>query len=263
MHLSRRQIIALDRSITPTRLGTYLTVTGGDREYARELYRWDRRLAAAFFADIALLEVALRNALNEQLSRRWGPEWYSHQDLLLDDRTARQLGESWSRVAGEKTPGRVVAQCMFGFWAGLLDKGDHAGRQPRRVRCDYEQQLWRGVLDRAFPGGRGVARAESQRWDRRYAHAVVNRINILRNRVAHHEPLINGYPLPGQQQRLLARDGHDDCLRLAAMLDRDLHATLAATSSVPEILDSRPRRPRRGRDASAAVRGLLHPSRSR
>jgi hypothetical protein len=260
--LTRRQAEALDRWIAPDRLGTYLVAAGGDRPWARRLYLWDRDLAVAFLADIALLEIALRNAMNDQLTRRWGADWYARPDVPLDDRSASQLAAAWSRVSGARTPGRVVAQCMLGFWTGLLDRGDFSGQEPRRVRRHYEIDLWRGLLDRAFRGGRAQARADGETWTRAYAHRVVRRVGSLRNRVAHHEPLVNGYPLAGQHVRLTAEQGHQDCLRLAAMLDRDLRAVLVATSRVPEVLAARPRsrppRPRAARHASRSTPARPH-----
>ncbi|MEZ2121561.1 hypothetical protein [Corynebacterium sp. CCM 9203] len=86
--------------------------------------------------------------------------------------------------------------------------------------------LWRG--------------AENQRWNREYAFAVVSRVNELRNRVAHHEPLINGFPLPGQRIRVYAKAAHEDTMRLAAILNRDLHTVLSYRSRVREILDAKP-----------------------
>lgn len=239
MSLTPNHIAALERSITPTRLSTYVAEASGDPSLARDLYRWDRELSVAFLADLAVIEVALRNAMNAQLSARWGSEWYRDVQIPLDERSSRQLSDAWSRIAGEKTPGRVVAQCMFGFWRGLLDKGDHIGRPPRRIRCDYEV-LWRGVLDKAFPGGRAQARADGERWQRDYARAVVSRVNDLRNRVAHHEPLIAGFPLTGQQARQTADGAHEDCLRLASMIDRNLGSLVSTTSRVPSVLSSRP-----------------------
>ena len=239
MGLSPQQVAALERSITPVRMSNFLAAAGGDAARARALYLWDRQLAVAFFSDLAILEVAMRNAMNEQLAAKWGPAWYAASAVPLDDRSCRQLADAWCRITGPKTPGKLVAQCMFGFWRGLLDKGDHVGRAPRRIRCDYEV-LWRGVLDRAFPGGRAQAKADGSRWDRSYALAVVSRINDLRNRVAHHEPLINGFPLSGQQQRRTPQEAHEDCMRLAAMIDRDLHSLLQATSTVPAVLAGRP-----------------------
>lgn len=231
---------ALERSIKPARMGTYLDAAGGDGDRARALYLWDRELATAFFADLAILEVALRNAMSSRLEGKWGPEWYRNPDMSLDDRSLNTLSTAWQRITGERTADRLVAQCMFGFWRGLLDEGGYAGKKPRRVKCDYEV-LWRGVLDKAFPGGRALARSEeNQRWNREYAFAVVSRVNELRNRVAHHEPLINGFPLPGQRVRVTAREAHEDTMRLAAMLDRDLHSFLSSRSRVRGILDARP-----------------------
>lgn len=239
MSMPAHHVAALDRSITPTRMGTYISAAAGGPDRARELYLWDRDLSVAFLGDLSILEVALRNAMSEQLEAKWGVDWYENTAMPLDDRSMNTLSTAWGRVKEPKTPGKLVAQCMFGFWRGLLDKGDHAGKPPRRVRCDYEV-LWRGVLDKAFPGGRAQALADHQRWNREYALAVVSRVNELRNRVAHHEPLVNGMPLPGQQTRLSAQEAHEDTLRLAAMLDRDLRAFLVARSQVPVLLGSRP-----------------------
>lgn len=239
VELSARHAAALDRSITPTRMGTSLDAAHGDADRARELYMWDRDLAVAFLGDLAILEVALRNAMSARLEEAWGPQWYANPAMPLDDRSLDALSTAWGRITGERTPGKLVAQCMFGFWRGLLDKGDHAGRPPRRFRCD-DEILWRGVLDKAFLGGRVQARADGQRWNREYALAVVTRVNELRNRVAHHEPLVKGLPLPGQQIRLSAEEAHADVLRLAAMLDRDIHSFLLSHSCVPDVLSRRP-----------------------
>lgn len=239
VELSPQQIAALDRSITPPRMSTYGSAAAGDTRLARELYLWDRAVSVGFLADLAILEVALRNSMSTQLERKWGAEWYANTDIPLDDRSSSALNTAWRRVSGPKTPGKLVAQCTFGFWRGLLDKGDHAGREPRRVRCDYEV-LWRGVLDKSFPGGREQARIDGKRWNREYALNVVSRINDLRNRVAHHEPLVNGFPLSGQRTRVSAQAVFDDFLRLAAMLDRDLHSLIEATSQVPRLLAARP-----------------------
>ncbi|MBB2974827.1 hypothetical protein FHX49_000368 [Microbacterium endophyticum] len=52
---------------------------------------------------------------------------------------------------------------------------------------------------------------------------------------------MRGFPLPGQQQqRLTAKQGHEACLRLARMLDRDLATWLERSSNVPMLLESRP-----------------------
>ena len=214
MAMSRAERDALDRAVSPARMSTYVRAANGDVDWARGLYLWDRELAVAFLADIALLEVALRNAMNDRLAARWGPEWYARTDLPLDDRTCAQPAQA------------------------------HAGR--------------------------AVARADGRRWGRSYAHQVVARVNALRNRVAHHEPLIHGFPLPGQRladggaRRLTAEEGFDDLVRLAAMLDRELARLLRRTSAVPDVLARRPRardvRPRPARGATRTPAGPVRRS---
>lgn len=102
-----------------TRMGTYLSAAGGDAGRARDLHLWDRDLAVAFLGDLAILEVALRNALSEQLEAKWGEAWYKNSALPLDDRLMRSLSAAWARIKEPRTPGKLVAQCMFGFWRGL------------------------------------------------------------------------------------------------------------------------------------------------
>ena len=229
---------ALNRSISIDRIRTYRSATNDDNA-ALDLYLWDRDIATAFLRDLAILEVALRNSMSAQLAHRWGPDWYSNPAMPLDDRSSRALAKAWTEIKEPKTAGKLAAQCMFGFWRDLLDKGDFIGSAPRRIRCDYEV-LWRGVLDRAFPGGRQQARLEGKRWSRTYALDVVSRVKALRNRVAHHEPLVNGFPFPGQRSRISIEEAHKDVLRLAAMLDRDLRTFIETWSEVPAIIARRP-----------------------
>lgn len=230
------QSAALLRAISPDRLSTYTAAAAATGTDVLSLYLWDRDLAAAFLADIAVLEVALRNSMHAALSARFGGEdWYT-RDIGLDDRSRAALTAAWNRLKEDRrTPGRVVAQLMFGFWSGLLDAGGYTGRKPQAFKCDYET-LWRSSLNRAFPGGRVEARVEQEHFTRHWTSATVSAVQALRNRAAHHEPLVGGFPLPGQrdqygnQVRRSAADGHQACLKLARLLDRDLASWLATNS---------------------------------
>ncbi|MCW5951374.1 MAG: Abi family protein [Propionibacteriaceae bacterium] len=241
------QEAALDLAISVDRMGTYLAAVNGDATRARRLYIWDRDLSSAVLADIAIVEVALRNAMHKALVAQWGPRWYEDTALRLDDRSLSQLRSAWNELpagikanrAGPAVPGQLVAHCTFGFWVNLLDAGDHAGAEPRRAKIDYEQ-LWRRGLSKAFPGGRAEAAATNERFTRRWTHGIAKSVNTLRNRAAHHEPLVNGFPLPGQQRRLSALEGHETYLRLARMLDRNLEGWLKANTRVPAILTAKP-----------------------
>ena len=155
-------------------------------------------------------------------------------------RTAREHLIGRAVTGRPDFPGRLVAQCMFGFWVNLLDEGGYVGSGPSRRRVRYEP-YWRQALSRAFPGGRSEARSlAGASFTRAWTHSVAKNVNILRNRVAHHEPLLNGFPLPGQSARMSAREGFEEYLRLTRMIDRDLADWITHNTRVPTLLSNRP-----------------------
>lgn len=200
------------------------------------------------FADIAILEVALRNAIDREATADHGARWFDANGLPLDGRSNGALSRAWDDLPAQikqnrqaaTFPGRLISRLMFGFWRNLFDAGGYAGKEPRRLQVDYEVN-WRNTLHRVFPGGRTVARESGAGYSRDWALRQISEVHALRNRVGHHEPLVRGFPLPGQQQqRLSALQGHEACLRLARMLDRDLASWLTRTSDVPRLLLARP-----------------------
>lgn len=260
----------LHTAISSPRFATFLHAADDDVALAHRLYVWNLDLSVAVLADIAIVEVALRNAMHDAASRAWGSHWYQSQDVQLDGRSEGQLSNAFGylhksikeRASDADVPGRVVAQCMFGFWVNLLDSGNYVGRPPRRVKVDYDV-LWEVAFKHAFPGARLEARAlrnileakipagpdkpakvarlrQEVAFNRTWVHSICKNVNDLRNRVAHHEPLINGLPLAGQGQRITAAAAHGRVLMVARMLDRDLAAWLNVNSKVPSLLASRP-----------------------
>lgn len=229
--------------LAPNRFAAYRR-SSPDEAAALELYVWDRDLSAAFFADIAIIEVAMRHAMHRELVAALGAQW-DIQPGNWDDRTMRKLSEARSRLGHRLTPDRLVAELMFGFWLGLLDEGGRATGPggPRRVK--YEG-LWRSTLHQAFPGAKHAARATGARASRSWVHGQVAMVAALRNRVAHHEPLINGISLPGQTDasrqavRITIADAYDVCTTVAGMIDRDLGVWIIQTSTVPRLLAGRP-----------------------
>lgn len=237
---------ALRKAISPDRMATYVAAAQRLGCDELDLYVWDRDLAAAVLADIAIVEVALRNALHDALSVAYGTQDWYRLDIGLDDRSRGALAEAWNRLTKpRRTPGRVVARLMLGFWTGLLDAGGYYGREPQAFKADYEQ-LFRSTLQRAFPGGRAEARAASAHFTREWMHSIATVMQDLRNRAAHHEPLVGGFPLNGQKDRhgnpvrLSVQQGHEAYLLLARTIDRDLGSWLAANSAVPPLLAAKP-----------------------
>ena len=203
-------------------------------------------MASACMGDIAILEVALRNRMDRQLSllaleQNGTEDWYM-AGLQFDDRTQYQIREAWNHLTPHQrknhTHGHLIASLTFGFWRNLLeDGGTIHTKWPDQRRADYENDLWRKGLDKTFSNGRQYARAVEERWTRKYALDIVKTVHALRNRVAHHEPLVNGIPLPGENRRIALENATQACFALAMILDRDLHAWLMDNSKMKLVLE--------------------------
>lgn len=167
-------IAALKNSVSAERLQRYETIAAGDSAQALRLYMWNIALSEALYGPIQGLEVTLRNKMHECFAARFGPYWYDvagmglqhvQQDQVL--RAKQSLHQQGKRL----DPPRVVAELSFGFWVSLF--GRH-----------YENHLWRPHLRRLFVNAPSA-------FLRKTAHQVLNHVRQLRNRIAHHEPVLD------------------------------------------------------------------------
>jgi hypothetical protein len=208
----------LEARLSVDRLAPYrVAVPARDLQAALRLYEWNSAVAAAFFQDLGHLEVLLRNALNDELvawhtrAGRAG-HWYDDPAGVLDGRRHEDLAAARDRLRREgktETPGRIVAELNFGFWRFLL-----AHR--------YQTVLWAPALRLAFP------HLQPRRLD--LVYDPVQRLNKLRNRIAHHEPI---HPLDLHAL-------HGDLLRIVGYIDPAAEAWLSTLSTVPTQLQQRP-----------------------
>lgn len=127
--------------LSEPRLQPYLLDADQDLEKAWAMYLWTNELAGALHALIALVEVAVRNALDRELSdwnafRSGERAWTLHGNaeeplysLVKDDlnktrkaakRAAHFRASEHPRYGVDPTHDDVVAQLMFGTWVKLL-----------------------------------------------------------------------------------------------------------------------------------------------
>lgn len=92
---------------------------------------------------------------------------------------------------GHEAHSPIVATLSFGFWISLLGPG---GRTATGRKANYEMTLWRPALRAAF--------AHRAPLTRRQVHRPLNDLRALRNRIAHHEPIL-GRNLLNDHERIL------------------------------------------------------------
>jgi hypothetical protein len=203
--------------LTSERLSSYDRLTGGRESDALALYEWNTAIGAAFYASLQGFEVLLRNALDRELTRwhraqRRPGHWYDDPPGILDDRGRHDIVRARQRIIVARrrvTPGRIICELSLGFWRSLLSS-------------QYEHSLWTPALRHAFPGLRPQRR-------RRIADPVA-RLHVLRNRLAHHEPI---------HRRDLAADYADLLFVVGAICPR-ARAWVDQTSTVDLVLAQRP-----------------------
>ncbi len=71
---------AIEQTLSVSRFSTYrnaiIAAQGADCPItALQLYEWNAQLASRFFFPLHIYEVALRNAISEALSKRYGQDW--------------------------------------------------------------------------------------------------------------------------------------------------------------------------------------------
>lgn len=164
----------LERALSLERFGRYLQWADGDRERALELYVYNTRVSEAFYTPLQMLEVALRNRINDVLSTRYGELWFDEPRVLIGAEMRKRVDDArtaLARMHRPATPGRVVAALTFGFWTGLFGS-------------DYET-LWQRALY-------AIAQREDGKGLRRKDFSGPSRtVRELRNRIAHHEPILH------------------------------------------------------------------------
>jgi hypothetical protein len=202
----------------------YLNECEHDEARVVDLYRWNGRLAAAFWADLGHLEIPLRNALDLRLAGRH--ESKARDGDWLED-PSRELGKDRYGVGKHAQPYKDIAA------AESRVKDNQKMRTRDQVLSETSFGLWHQMVSKAqkfmWPD---LAGAFPHAPDRRQEtiSSPIAKLRHFRNRIAHHH-------------RIWALDcsaRHTDLLAVAGYIDPDLAAWIIDESAVPKILASRP-----------------------
>jgi hypothetical protein len=163
-------------TLTESRFATYLLAANQDEAGALALYSLNVRVSAELYAWLGFLEVALRNALIRSLvpdarAQEFDPFLAIWADLTPPAR-ANYLNakQRLSNQGKPETVNGILTELPFGFWRYLASSR-------------YQNTLWSSHLRFAFPG----------LWPQKrlVVYEVIEHAVLLRNRIAHHEPIFN------------------------------------------------------------------------
>lgn len=129
------------------------------------------------YIPLSILEVSLKNSINELLSLKVDEDWL-HDDTFLTKDSRRKVEEAKYILykRGEKiTKSKIIAELSFGFWVNLFKK-------------PYEMKLRTKDLSKIFPN---LPNKKEKIINRDIIFQELNHIRNFRNRVFHYEKVLN------------------------------------------------------------------------
>jgi len=163
----------LYRACSVARLERYRPPGGTDLEMLTT-YFWNIDLAVALLPSLNAAEIALRNAIHSAFEVYFNNPLWFYEPELLEPNQLSSFASAYRSVTNRTavTPGLLVAELSFGFWTSLLS---------RKYLHVWSSNTY-SAYHNAFPGAQNVP---FDQVGRRF-----NEIRALRNRVAHHEPIV-------------------------------------------------------------------------
>lgn len=183
----------IKKYITQSRLSAYSDM---------EEYKQNLLVSKSMYIPLSILEVSIRNAVDNHFSNFYGNGWLINEATFLQRDAIRKITEAKARIQEREeslTREKLVAELPFGFWTSLF-------QQP------YDKNLRFSNLRQIFSN---LPKQEEKIVDRKYLSSQLNLIRAFRNRISHHEKVI------GKEKYM---NIENDILEILNFLHVELHA---------------------------------------
>lgn len=196
-------------AISEKRLTNYLIWAGGNKSEAIGLYTLNVVISQSFYPITNMVEVALRNSVNEKLSSHFGESWFSELNIkFVDNRQETKVSAIINNFnnklkRNETLNDHVIPRLTLFYWTNLFSP--------------INKHLWEKYLYSIFKKESKSHRAK--------IFKILESTRRLRNRIAHLEPIING--------DLIFQ--FENCRELVALISDDAALWCDATSEFMSV----------------------------
>jgi len=166
--------------MSKARMNRYLKACDNNTQKTMTLYRWNLKLAQELFTVISCFEIALRNAINDHHLNTLGSEWLklgASKGGIFDNSRCRNtrinINNAINKLNTHYTHDKLVAELGFGFW--------------RYMFAPHQFFATGQTLLQIFPAK--PTSTPNVQYNQSFVFNQLARINQLRNRIAHHEPI--------------------------------------------------------------------------
>ena len=169
--------------LSPERMGRYVNACNGDSKKAMTLYRYNLQLSQEMFTVISCFEVALRNAIDRQLRVSLGNDWL--RDAILPDGifkknsnfngTTSIIEKAYLRLKQNNayTHTQLLSAMEFGIWKYMFSTLQYRATGQSLLKIfPYKQRSTKAL-----------------QINQAYIYNELDKVNKLRNRIAHHETI--------------------------------------------------------------------------
>ncbi len=198
----------LQTAFSEARLGRYLEWASGNPATAVQLYTLNAKLSEALYIPLQALELSLRNRIHDAMRQQFGEEWLLDGSPCLHEKQMQKVRRALVELTLNRkahTSEQVLSTLSFGFWTALLG-------------TEYEA-LWRKTLHQI------ASKPNGKRVPRKSLSGPLTTIRKLRNRIAHHEPILH-YNLPRH---------HDDIQQIIGWLSPEAAQWCAGCDRFPAL----------------------------
>jgi hypothetical protein len=184
------QTNAITMTLSATRLATFDAARGfSSSADTLGKYSWHALTSAAFFASLHICEVTIRNAIDEALTKIYGPNWPWNPtfERSLPNPRGQNFNPKMELLRARKklsigTTGKLIAELKFAFWCHMFTSR-------------YQVRIWDANVYAVFPN---IPAFYSAAQARQAIYLELESLRQFRNRIAHHEPILTS-PLSDRQ----------------------------------------------------------------
>jgi hypothetical protein len=152
----------VEQVLSTARLQYWTRVAGGDPQRGLVLHNRNTLIAGILYADLQVLEVALRNSFDREMRKEFGVGWPNLPEF--DDDKRMEFAKKRAReTSGGLRHDKMMVNLQFSFWSDLL--------KPGKFRPVVGRAFYHGDVHKFYRGLKSLVR--------------------LRHDIAHHEPVID------------------------------------------------------------------------
>lgn len=217
------------------RIQRYHQATNKNEKKTIKLYQYNLRLSQEMFSIISCFEVILRNAINIHFTEVFSEQWlneFVEDGGVFDEKIPHNKNETDNernsikytkyRIINAKnkldnkksyTHFKHIAELGLGVWCNFFNTGQYI--RTIKKKSNKAKRPSKRLLD-IFP--KRPQTTNSENYNPTYIHDQIKAINVIRNRIAHHEPICFKESIINTQE---VRENYKRVLMLLGWMDID------------------------------------------